>query len=145
MSSLEELDDMERHDGDQKNGDDRKEDGSGDDGDQNGKKPSANGASGSGGDAEMKDAEQRTGEEEEQIDAEILHSSTRDIINRRKLLENEMRINKSEFQRLTHEKNTMQDKIKENVEKIDNNRYEFYEYHFCIPTQERTFRLLTRW
>jgi 26S proteasome regulatory subunit T5 len=30
---------------------------------------------------------------------------------------------KSEFQRLTHEKATMNEKIKDNLEKIENNRY----------------------
>jgi 26S proteasome regulatory subunit T5 len=39
------------------------------------------------------------------------------------MLENELRIMKSEFQRLTHEQNTMKEKIKDNVEKIENNRY----------------------
>jgi 26S proteasome regulatory subunit T5 len=29
---------------------------------------------------------------------------------------------KSEYQRLTHEKNAMHEKIKDNVDKIDNNR-----------------------
>ena len=117
MASLEELDDMERQ-----NKDDGEEKKDGDDGDKDSKKPSANGTSGSGGDAEMKDAD-KPEEEEDALDAEILHSSTRDIINRRKLLENEMRIMKSEFGRLSHEKNAMNEKIKDNVEKIDNNRY----------------------
>ncbi|KAF2859871.1 26S protease-like protein regulatory subunit 6A [Piedraia hortae CBS 480.64] len=68
-------------------------------------------------DAEMKDAS-----DDEALDAEILTSSTRDITARRRLLENDLRIMKSEFQRLTHEKQTMLDKIKDNEEKIDNNR-----------------------
>ena len=106
MSTLEDLDDMER---------DEKEQQKDRDGDE--KKPSANG------DADMKDAEpEKKEEEEDQIDMEILHSSTRDIINRRRLLENEMKILKSEFQRLTHEQNTMKDKIKDNLDKIENNR-----------------------
>lgn len=80
-----------------------------------------------GGDAEMKDADGDNKKEEEKeqdvVDMEILNSSTRDIISRRRLLENDTRIMKSEFQRLTHEKQAMQDKIKDNVDKIDNNRY----------------------
>jgi 26S proteasome regulatory subunit T5 len=40
------------------------------------------------------------------------------------MLENEMRIMKSEFQRLTHEQSTMREKVKDNQEKIENNRYE---------------------
>ena len=105
MSTLEDLDDLER--------DGKKEE------EQNDKnqKPDASG------DADMKDAdEKKKDEEEELIDMEILNSSTRDIISRRRLLENDTRIMKSEYQRLTHEKNAMHEKIKDNVDKIDNNR-----------------------
>lgn len=105
MSTLEDLDDLERHEKEEKKDDDKKKDG------EDGKKAD--------GDAEMKDAEP----EEEQLDEEILNSSTRDIQARRRLLENDMRIMKSEFQRLTHEKATMNEKIKDNLEKIENNRY----------------------
>lgn len=69
------------------------------------------------GDAEMKDVEK-----DDDLDVEILNSSTRDIINRRRLLENDTRIMKSEYSRLEHEKTTMHEKIKDNIEKIDNNR-----------------------
>ncbi|KAI5360507.1 Putative AAA+ ATPase domain, ATPase, AAA-type, core, 26S proteasome regulatory subunit P45 [Septoria linicola] len=108
MSTLEDLDDMER--------DEKKEEEKNNDKKGSGDK-----------DADMKDADgekkdDETAEEEEQIDAEILNSSTRDIQARRRLLENDTRIMRSEYQRLTHEKQSMQDKIKDNVEKIDNNR-----------------------
>lgn len=106
MSTLEDLDDLERHEKDEKKDEDQKKDG-------DGKKAD--------GDADMKDAEPE--EEEEQLDEDILNSSTRDIIARRRLLENDMRIMKSEFQRLNHEKAAMNDKIKDNLEKIENNRY----------------------
>ena len=109
MSTLEDLDDMEREGKEEK-----------DEGGKDGKKPNENG------DAEMKDADDEKKQEEkirEQIDAEILHSSTRDIITRRRLLDNDTRIMKSEYQRLTHEQATMKEKIKENLEKIENNRY----------------------
>jgi 26S proteasome regulatory subunit T5 len=104
MASLEELDDLERE---------RKEDRK-DEGDKDGKKPS------DGGDADMKDADQEM--EEDVLDDEILSLATRDIVARRRLLENDMRIMKSEFQRLTHEKANMQEKIRDNQDKIDNNR-----------------------
>ena len=110
MSTLEDLDDMEREGKEEKK----------DDGDKDGKKPEQNG------DAEMKDAdgEKKSEEKEEDIiDAEILHSSTRDIQMRRRLLENDLRIMKSEFQRLNHEQAAMKEKIKDNLEKIENNRY----------------------
>ncbi|KAL1958222.1 hypothetical protein VTO42DRAFT_4730 [Malbranchea cinnamomea] len=97
MSTLEELDELER----KNQADGSRQDGSGD--------------------TEMKDAEQKK-EEDDIFDEEILRLSTRDIINRRKLLENDMRIMKSEFQRLTHEQNTMKEKIKDNMDKIENNR-----------------------
>lgn len=70
-------------------------------------------------DVEMKDGES----EEDVLDEEILSLSTQDILTRKRLLENDSRIMKSEFQRLSHEKATMGEKIKENMEKIANNRY----------------------
>jgi 26S proteasome regulatory subunit T5 len=107
MSTLEELDDLDRQDGDDKK--DKKND--------KGDKPSASGE----GDAEMKDAEP---EEDEILDEEILSLNTQDIQTRKRLLENDSRIMKSEYQRLSHEKATMGEKIKENHEKIANNRYD---------------------
>ncbi|KAM3421626.1 hypothetical protein BST61_g2012 [Cercospora zeina] len=106
MSTLEDLDDLER--------DGKKEESN--DGDKD-KKNDQNK------DSDMKDANgEQKDEEDEEIDTEILNSSTRDIKARRKLLENDTRIMRSEFQRLTHEKQSMLDKIKDNVDKIDNNR-----------------------
>ena len=104
MSTLEDLDDLERE---QK--EDKKDDGD------KGKKPDQNG------DAEMKDAEPEE-KEEDPIDGEIYNLSTQDILTRRRLLENDSRIMKSEFQRLSHEKATMGEKIKDNLDKIENNR-----------------------
>jgi len=108
MSTLEDLDDIERQEKDNKK-------------DEEGKDNKENGAAGNG-DAQMKDADEQKEDEEDMLDAEILNSSTRDIINRRRLLENDLRIMKSEFQRLTHEKATMNERIKDNVDKIENNR-----------------------
>lgn len=114
MSTLEDLDDMERDEKEQRDKDGK----DGDDKD----KAQANGDSSSAPkDTEMKDADKKS-EEDEYIDIEILQSSTRQIISRRRLLENEMKILKSEFQRLKHEETTMRDKIKDNQEKIENNR-----------------------
>lgn len=107
MSTLEDLDDLEREDQSKKQQ-------QGDDGD--GKKPSGDG------DAEMKDAEPKKDEIDELLDAELVGASTDDIKKRRRLLDNELRIMKSEFQRLTHEQNTMREKVKDNQEKIENNR-----------------------
>lgn len=111
MSTLEDLDDLDRREKEEKK----------DEGDKD-KKPSdgTNGA-----DTEMKDgddANKKDEPEEDDIDVEILQSSTRDIINRRRLLENELKILKSEFHRLKHEETTMKDKIKDNVDKIEQNR-----------------------
>ncbi|KAK9466304.1 P-loop containing nucleoside triphosphate hydrolase protein [Lipomyces arxii] len=69
----------------------------------------------------MDDAEKKD-EEENGIEAEILNSSTPDIVNRRRLLENDIKVLRSEFQRLTHEKKVMTERIKENQDKIENNR-----------------------
>jgi len=108
MSTLEDLDDLERE---------QKEEDKKDDSDKN-KKPDQKG------DAEMKDAEPEE-KEEDPIDEEIYNLSTNDILTRRRLLENDSRIMKSEFQRLTHEKAAMGEKIKDNLDKIENNRYLF--------------------
>ncbi|PHH61652.1 hypothetical protein CDD81_8063 [Ophiocordyceps australis] len=67
------------------------------------------------GDAVMKD-------DGDVIDEEILSLGTADIIARRRLLENDSRIMKSEFSRLSHEKAAMMEKIKDNRDKISNNR-----------------------
>ncbi|KAL9111625.1 MAG: hypothetical protein Q9227_003898 [Pyrenula ochraceoflavens] len=111
MSTLEDLDDMER--------DEKKDQGSGD-----GDKDPNKKIDGSG-DSEMKDADSEKKEEKKEediIDMEVLRSNTRDIINRRRLLENDLKVMKSEYQRLTHEQNTMKEKIKDNLDKIENNR-----------------------
>ena len=116
MASLEDLEDLENQD--KKDNQDGDKDGDGGDG----KKPNGSG------DADMKDADgskkedEEKEEEEELIDMEILNSSTRDIVARRRLIENDTRIMKSEYNRLNHEKQAMHDKIKDNVDKIDNNR-----------------------
>ena len=110
MSTLEDLDDMEQ--------DGKKEE-------EQGKKDKKSEEGGAGGDADMKDAadgDKEEVKEEDLIDTEILNSSTRDIVARRRLIENDTRIMRSEFQRLSHEKQAMSDKIKDNVDKIDNNR-----------------------
>ena len=110
MSTLEDLDDMEREEKEEK----KKDEG---DKDKDGKKSDQNG------DSEMKDADgEKKDEEEDVIDMEVLRSSTRDINMRKRLLDNDMRIMKSEFQRLTHEQAAMKEKIKENLDKIENNR-----------------------
>jgi len=104
MSTLEDLDDLEREQKEEKK-DEGKD-----------KKPDQNG------DAEMKDAEPAA-KDEDPIDDEIYSLSTQDILTRKRLLGNDSRIMKSEFQRLQHEKATMGEKIKDNLDKIENNRY----------------------
>ncbi|KAF2724904.1 26S proteasome subunit P45 [Polychaeton citri CBS 116435] len=109
MSTLEDLDDLER--------DGKKEENRDDGGDKD-KKSDQNGD-----DADMKDSDEKEDKKEDDIiDMEILNSSTRDIIARRRLLENDTRIMRSEHSRLMHEKQAMNEKIKDNVDKIDNNR-----------------------
>lgn len=103
MSTLEELEDLDRREKDDKKRENR-----------DGKK--TNNAEG---DEEMKETDQ----EDDILDEEILGLSTQDILTRKRLLENDSRIMKSEFSRLSHEKAAMGEKIKENVDKIANNRY----------------------
>ena len=108
MSTLEDLDDIEREEREEK---EKKK--------QDGKKES-----GTDGDVELKDAPDAEAEKEEEVlDEDILHSSTREIQMRKRLLENDLRIMKSEYQRLSHEQSTMKEKIKDNLDKIENNRY----------------------
>lgn len=115
MSTLEDLDDLERDNQDKKGDGDKDQ----------GKKPDQNG------DAEMKDAEPEE-KEEDPIDGEIYNLSTLDILTRKRLLENDSRIMKSEYQRLSHEKATMGEKIKDNLDKIENNRYEYLFSSVCL-------------
>lgn len=101
MSTLEELDDLDRREKEEK----RREN--------NDKKATVADE-----DDEMKDAEDK----DDILDEEILSLSTQDILTRKRLLENDSRIMKSELSRLTHEKAAMGEKIKENMDKIANNR-----------------------
>jgi 26S proteasome regulatory subunit T5 len=111
MSTLEDLDNLERE---------QKEDKQGGDEDKNGRKDRKDG------DAEMKDADGEAPEEEEDAILEEIESlSTQNIITRRRLLENDSKIMKSEFQHLTREKASMNEKIKDNLDKIENNRYAY--------------------
>lgn len=66
------------------------------------------------------DAQQLPGDAE--LEKEILNLSTQELTTRAKLLDNEIRIFRSEIQRVTHENSTMVEKIKDNKEKIKNNR-----------------------
>lgn len=119
MSSSQDMEGVSRREPE-----DKKDGGRGDDGSKDDKKPAD-------GDAEMKDAEP---EEEEILDDEILTLSTQDLQTRKRLLENDARIMKSEFQRLSHEKATMGEKIKENMDKIANNRYGAVPSPACLPS-----------
>lgn len=66
------------------------------------------------------DSQQLPGDNE--LDHEILNLPTQELTTRTKLLDNEIRIFRSEIQRLSHENNVMVEKIKDNKEKIKNNR-----------------------
>lgn len=105
MASLEDLEDLENEQHDRKKDEDDKK-----------KKE------GRGGDNEMEVDDEPKKDDEDDIDPDVLSASTNDIINRRRLLDNDLRVMRQEFQRLTHEKSSMKDKIKDNLEKIENNR-----------------------
>lgn len=60
--------------------------------------------------------------EDEEIDQEILNSTTEDINSRTRLLDNDIKVMRSEMQRLSHDKQVMLEKVKDNKEKIDNNK-----------------------
>mmetsp|Transcript_9317 Transcript_9317/g.15321 ORF Transcript_9317/g.15321 Transcript_9317/m.15321 type:complete len:430 (+) Transcript_9317:41-1330(+) len=59
---------------------------------------------------------------EDELGDEIQRMSTEDLIVRTKLLENQIKVYKNENMRLTHEKKSMGEKIKENNEKIKLNK-----------------------
>lgn len=67
-------------------------------------------------------AELKVTEEEKmdlkELDQEIVHMSTDDIKGRTQLLDNEIRIMRSEIQRINHNVLTLKEKIKENNERI---------------------------
>ncbi|XP_064390353.1 26S proteasome regulatory subunit 6A-B-like [Halichondria panicea] len=55
---------------------------------------------------------------EETIDEEVLRMPTEEIVGRTRLLENDIKIMKSDVSRISHEQQGMKEKIKENTEKI---------------------------
>ena len=65
-----------------------------------------------------KEATMEVDEEEDDILADMQKMGTNDITARTRLLDNEVRIMKSEIMRLQHEMQAQKDKIKENTEKI---------------------------
>lgn len=56
------------------------------------------------------------------MDEDILKSSSDDIISRNRLLENDIRIMKSEIIRLQHEASSMKERLQDNLEKIKLNK-----------------------
>ncbi|KAF8923427.1 26S proteasome regulatory subunit 6A [Haplosporangium bisporale] len=60
--------------------------------------------------------------EEEDLGADILRANTEDIINRTRLLDNDIKVMKSENRRLQHEQAAMKARIKDNQEKIKLNK-----------------------
>ena len=70
----------------------------------------------------MSTLEELENQQDDSIDQEILQSSTSDIMNRTRLLDNDIKVMRSESQRLTHEKTVMLERIKDNQEKINNNK-----------------------
>lgn len=59
---------------------------------------------------------------EDQINNDVADLSTDDIITRNRLLENDIRIMKSEILRLQHEASSMKEQLQDNLEKIKLNK-----------------------
>ncbi|CCE64383.1 hypothetical protein TPHA_0H01770 [Tetrapisispora phaffii CBS 4417] len=72
--------------------------------------------------ATLEELEAQTVPGDNELDQEILNLSTQELSTRTKLMDNEIRIFRSELQRLSHESNVMQEKVKDNKEKIKNNK-----------------------
>lgn len=60
--------------------------------------------------------------EEEPLPADILNASADEIATRTRLLENDIKVMKSEQMRLSHEQSSMREKIKDNADKIKQNK-----------------------
>ena len=60
--------------------------------------------------------------DEMSLDFDLNSMSTDDILTRNKLLENEVRIMKSEILRLQHESSSMKERLQDNLEKIKLNK-----------------------
>jgi 26S proteasome regulatory subunit T5 len=71
---------------------------------------------------ELANQQPESTQQEDSLDQEILSLSTEDVNSRTRLLENDIKVMRSELQRLGHDKQVMLEKIKDNKEKIDNNR-----------------------
>lgn len=56
------------------------------------------------------------------IPDDVMSASTDEVLTRSRLMENDIRVMKSEQMRLQHEQATMREKIKENTEKIRQNK-----------------------
>ena len=83
-------------------------------------------------------------DEEDDIIADMQKMGTNDITARTRLLDNEVRIMKSEIMRLQHEMQAQKDKIKENTEKIKvcfiKINYVVYSiYLYLSPAVDSTF------
>ncbi|KAI0243695.1 26S proteasome regulatory subunit 6A [Massospora cicadina] len=59
---------------------------------------------------------------EDDFDEEILRLANSEISNRTRLLENDIKVMRSEYSRLQHEQNAMNEKIKDNKDKIEMNK-----------------------
>lgn len=71
---------------------------------------------------ETKEAAEQQEEEEQEEDEETRHFSIGEIRQRIHLLNNEIRIMKSDVQRITHESRAQRDRIRENQEKVKLNK-----------------------
>jgi len=60
--------------------------------------------------------------EDGSIEQDILNLGTDDILSRNRLLENDIRVMKSELIRLQHEASTMKERLQDNLEKINLNK-----------------------
>lgn len=80
---------------------------------------------------------------EDGIDDDILQASTADVVTRRHLLENDIKVMKLEHQRLLNEKNSLTERIRDNVEKIENNRYVYFLLSLQLERSYQTSRAQT--
>lgn len=62
------------------------------------------------------------GNTEEELDPEILLMSNEELRQRIRLLDNDIRIMRSDIQRINHESNSQRERIKENNEKVKLNK-----------------------
>ena len=97
-------------------------DGSGDDAPDKNDKPTSNAAAGSSEETKEDEPQQPAADDEDMIDDETASMSIAELRQRIQLIDNEIRIFRSDIQRINHESRGQKERIRENIEKVKLNK-----------------------